>query len=256
MFADIDGNTTHYVSEGEGPPVVFIHGLGGSANVWHGVIQAMKQHHHCVALDLRGHGRSQSKGKFSIQGWAKDVHRLVRHLELPAVHVVGHSLGSLVAQQFAATHPDSTEQLVLVGGVSHFQPETNAAYKQRADVVEKEGMDALVDDWLVGAVSPQSHATLSGGVGLLRELFLRNDPTAYAKACRALADAPTIRRDELGMPALVLTGAHDRSTPLAMAEELKRSIPVSRVQVLADVGHWSPIEAPGAVAAAILEFLT
>lgn len=256
MFADIDGNTTHYVSEGEGPPVVFIHGLGGSANVWHGVIQAMKQHHHCVALDLRGHGRSQSKGKFSIQGWTKDVHRLVRHLELPAVHVVGHSLGSLVAQQFATTHPDSTEQLVLVGGVSHFQPETNAAYQQRADTVEKEGMDVLVDDWLAGAVSPQSHATLSGGVGLLRELFLRNDPTSYAKACRALAEAPTIRRDELGMPALVLAGAHDRSAPLAMAEELKRSIPVSRVQVLADVGHWSPIEAPGAVAAAILEFLT
>lgn len=256
MFAEIDGNTTHYVSEGEGPPVVFIHGLGGSANVWHGVIQAMKQHHHCVALDLRGHGRSQSKGKFSIQGWAKDVHRLVRHLELPAVHVVGHSLGSLVAQQFAATHPDSTEQLVLVGGVSHFQPETNAAYQQRADAVEKEGMDVLVEDWLAGAVSPQSHATLSGGVGLLRELFLRNDPTAYARACRALAEAPTIRRDELGMPALVLAGAHDRSTPLAMAEELKRSIPVSRVQVLPDVGHWSPIEAPGAVAAAILEFLT
>jgi pimeloyl-ACP methyl ester carboxylesterase len=65
------------VSEGEGPPVVFIHGLGGSANVWHGVIQAMKQHHHCIAMDLRGHGRSQAKGKFSVQGWAKDVHKLI-----------------------------------------------------------------------------------------------------------------------------------------------------------------------------------
>ena len=53
-----------------------------------------------------------------------------------------------------------------------------------------------------------------------------------------------------------MTGAHDRSTPLAMAEELKRSIPVSRVQVIPDVGHWSPIEAPGVVAASILEFLT
>jgi 3-oxoadipate enol-lactonase len=256
MFAEIDGNTVHYVSEGEGPPVVFIHGLGGSANVWHGVIQAMKQHHHCIAMDLRGHGRSQAKGKFSVQGWAKDVHKLVRHLELPAVTVVGHSLGTLIAQQFASDNPDSVEHLVLVGGISYFQPGTNEAYGQRADLVEKEGMDALVDDWLAGAVSPQSHATLSGGVGLLRELFLRNDPVAYAKSCRALAEAPAIRRDELGMPTLMVTGAHDRSTPLAMSEELKRSIPVSRVQVLANVGHWSPIEAPGAVAAAILEFLT
>ena len=73
MFADIDGNTIHYVSEGEGPPVVFVHGLGGTANVWHGVIQAMKQHHHCIAMDLRGHGRSQAKGKFSIHGVEKDI---------------------------------------------------------------------------------------------------------------------------------------------------------------------------------------
>ena len=100
MFADIDGNTIHYVSEGEGPPVVFVHGLGGTANVWHGVIQAMKQHHHCIAMDLRGHGRSQAKGKFSIQGWARDLHKLVTHLELPAVTVVGHSLGTLVARDF------------------------------------------------------------------------------------------------------------------------------------------------------------
>ncbi len=256
MFADIDGNTIHYVSEGEGPPVVFVHGLGGSANVWHGVIQAMKQHHHCIAMDLRGHGRSQARGKFSIQQWTRDLHKLITHLELPAVTVVGHSLGTLVAQQFAATHPDAVESLVLVGGISYFQPETNEAYIARADQVEKDGMDVLVDDWLAGAVSPQSHATLSGGVGLLRELFLRNDATAYAKSCRALAEAPTIRRDELGVPTLIVTGAHDRSTPLAMAEELKRSIPVSRVQVIPDVGHWSPIEAPGVVAASILEFLT
>ena len=256
MFAEIDGNSIHYVSYGEGPPIVFVHGLGGAANVWHGVMQPLQQHHHCIAMDLRGHGRSQAKGKFSISGWAKDVEKLIRHLELPAVTLVGHSLGTLVVQHLAQKNPDIVEQLVLVGGISYFQPHTNEAYLERADAVERDGMDALVDSWLAGAVSPQSHATLSGGVGLLRELFLRNDPSAYAKSCRALAEAPTIRRDELGQPTLIITGAHDRSTPLAMTEELKRSIPVSRVHVLPDVGHWSPIEAPGAVAAAVLEFLT
>ncbi len=256
MFADIDGNTLHYVSYGEGPPVVFIHGLGGSANVWHGVMQAMQQHHHCIALDLRGHGRSQGRGKFSIEGWAKDVQKLLRHLELPAVTVVGHSMGSLVAQQLAHSSPDAVDQLVLLGGISYFQPPTADAYRERAELVEKEGLDDLVEPWLAGAVSPQSHAVHAGMVGLLRELFLRNEPQNYAKSCRALADAPRIRRDELGQPTLILTGAHDRSTPLAMAEELKASIPVSRVRVLPHVGHWASLEDPGAIAAAILEFLT
>ncbi len=256
MFAEIDGNNTHYVSYGEGPPVVFVHGLGGSANVWHGVMQTMAQHHHVVAMDLRGHGRSAGKGKFSIEGWAKDVEKLIRHLELPAVTLVGHSLGTLVAQHLAQTNPDLCDQLVLVGGISYFQPPTADAYRDRADLVEKEGMDPLVDAWLEGAVSPQSHATMSGGVGLLRELFLRNDPASYAKSCRALSKAPKIRRDEIGQPTLVITGAHDRSTPLAMAEELKRSIPVSAVRVLPHVGHWAPVEDPGAVGATILEFLS
>lgn len=256
VFAEIDGNALHYDSYGEGPPIVFVHGLGGSLNVWHGVRSPMLRHHHTVALDLRGHGRSQGKGKFSIEAWSKDVQRLIRHLELPAVTLVGHSLGTLVVQHVAQHAPDLVDQLVLVGGISYFQPPTVEAYRQRADQVEAEGMDVLVDEWLAGAVSPQTQAMQAGAVGLLRELFLRNDPISYAKSCRALAKAPQIRRDEIGQPTLVIAGAHDRSTPLAMAEELKQSIPVSRIKVLADVGHWMPIEAPGTVAAAILEFLT
>lgn len=256
MFADIDGNRLHYVSYGEGPPVVFVHGLGGSANVWHGVMQAMKQHHHCVAPDLRGHGRSQGKGRFSVEAWAKDIEGLVHHLELPTVTLVGHSMGSLIVQYLAERNPDLCDHLALLGGISYFQPPTAEAYRERADLVERDGLDPLVDDWLEGAVSPQSHAVHAGMVGLLRELFLRNEPEHYAKSCRALAKAPKIRRDEIGQATLLITGAHDRSTPLAMTEELKRSIPVSHVEVLADVGHWLTLEDPGAVAARILQFLS
>ncbi len=256
MFASVNDVTLHYRSEGEGPPVVFLHGLGGVANIWHGVMAAMVQHHHCIAVDLRGHGRSGDTGRFSIEGFAKDVELLVRHLELPAVTLVGHSMGSLVAQHLAHRRQDLVSRLVLVGAISQFEPATSDAYRTRADKVDADGLEPLVDDWLAGAVSPQTHALQSGATGLLREMFLRNDPASYAKATRALAEAPSIRRDELGQPTLIMTGTHDRSTPLAMSEELHRSIPVSRVEVLPDVAHWSPVEDPGRIAASILEFLT
>lgn len=256
MFASVNDVTLHYRSEGEGPPVVFLHGLGGTANIWHGVMAAMDQHHHCVALDLRGHGRSGGAGRFSIEGFGKDVEAVVRHLELPAVTLVGHSMGSLVAQHLAHRRPDLVSHLVLLGAISQFEPATSEAYRTRADQVDADGLDDLVDPWLAGAVSPQTHARQSGATGLLREMFLRNDPASYAKATRAMAEAPAIRRDELGQPTLIMTGAHDRSTPLAMSEELHRSIPVSRVEVIPDVAHWSPVEDPGRIAASILEFLT
>lgn len=256
MFAEIDGCSLHYESYGEGPPMVFVHGLGGTGNVWHGVMQAVRQHHHVVSLDLRGHGRSAGKGKFTVETWAHDVLGLIRHLDLPVLTLVGHSLGTLVAQHLAQTEPDVCDRLVLVGGISYFDPPVVDAYRERADLVEKEGLDPIVDAWLEGAVAPQTHATMPGAVGLLREVFLRNDPQMYAKACRALVKAPHIRRDDIGQPTLVVVGAHDRSTPLGMAEELKADIPVSTVRVIPHTGHWVPVEDPGAVAAAILEFLT
>lgn len=256
MFAEINGNTTYYQSYGEGPPVVFVHALGGTSNAWHGVMQAMQQHHHCVAPDLRGHGRSDGEGALSIEGWAEDVKGLMRHLELPTATLVGHSLGTLVVQHLALEEPELCDHLILVGGISYFDPPTAESYEERAQQVQQEGMDVLVDEWLWGAVSGQSHATMAGGVGMLRDVFLRNDPESYAAACRALAKAPQIRRDDIGQPTLILVGTHDRSTPLAMAEELKAAIPVSAVRVLPDVAHWSPVEDPGAIAAAILEFLT
>ncbi|MBW3576307.1 MAG: alpha/beta hydrolase [Actinobacteria bacterium] len=256
MFAEIDGCTLHYLSYGEGPPVVLVHGLGGTASVWHGVMQALQQHHHVVALDLRGHGRSDGKGRFSIDGWANDLRGLIRHLDLTAVTLVGHSLGSLIVQHLAHSDPDICDEMVLVGGISYFQPPTSDAYRDRADIVERDGMDAVVDAWLDGAVSAQTHATMPGAVGLLREMFVRNDPVMYAKSCRALVKAPQIPRTEIGQPTLAVVGAHDRSTPLAMAEELRRDIPVCRVRVIPHVGHWVPIEDPGTLAAAVLEFLT
>lgn len=256
MFAEINGCTIQYASTGEGPPVVLVHGLGGCGNAWYGVVEALSAHHHVISLDLRGHGRSGGKGRFSTEGWARDVEGLIRHLDLSAVTLVGHSLGSLVVQQLAEGSPEICDELVLVGGISYLHPPTSSALVDRGELVEEDGMDAAVEEWLAGAVSGHTRAVLPGAVGLLREMFLRNDPQMYAKACRALAKAPAVRREEIGQPTLLVVGAHDRTAPLAMTEELHRDIPVTRVRVLPRVGHWAPVEDPDGVAAAILEFLT
>jgi pimeloyl-ACP methyl ester carboxylesterase len=257
MFLELNGTRHHYVSKGEGPPVVLLHGLGGSLHTWYGVIENLALHHHVVAVDLRGHGRSGGQGGgYSIQGWAADVEALLGALELPAVTLVGHSLGSLVAQHLAANRPEAVDALVLLGGISFFEPPMKDAYEQRAKLVEADGLDALVDDWLPGALAPRTAARLPQLAGLLREVFLRNDPDSYAAACRAMAKAPGIARDRIGQPTLLLVGDHDRSTPIAMTEELHRDIPVSQVRVIAGAAHWAALEQPDAIAAAILEWLT
>lgn len=257
MFIDLNGVRHHYLSKGEGPPVVLVHGLGGSLHYWHGVMENLSLHHHVVALDLRGHGRSDStRGQFSIETWTQDVEALISALELPAVTIVAHSLGTLVAQHLAVVRPEAVDHLVLCGGISWFEPPQRQAYEERAAAVERDGMDALVDDWLAGALAPRTHGQLPQLTGLLRDLFLRNDPESYAKSCRALARMPKIPRERIGQPTLLLVGDHDRSAPLAMTEELHADIPVSRVRVIPAAGHWMALEHPDAIAAALLEFLT
>jgi len=257
MFIELDGVRHHYVSKGEGPPVVLVHGLGGSLHAWYGVIENLSHHHHVVALDLRGHGRSgDGKAPFSIQRWAADVEALIGALELPPVTLVGHSLGSLVVQQLAVTNPEAADALVLVGGISWFEPPAKRAYEERAATAEADGMDALVDDWLAGALAPRTAAKLPQLVGVLRDLYLRNDPQSFAKACRALAKAPAIPRERIGQPTLLMVGDHDHSTPMAMTEELHKTIPVTNVRVIANAAHWCTLEQPDAIAAAILEWLT
>lgn len=256
MFIDLNGTRFHYVSTGEGPPVVLLHGLGGSLAVWHGVIEALALHHHVVAVDLRGHGRSGSSGKVTVASWASDVQALIAALELPAVTLVGHSVGSLVAQQVAVASPEAVDQLVLIGGISWFEPDAKESYQQRAKTVEAEGLDAVADDWVRGALAPRTQAKLPQLVGLLRDLYLRNDPQTYADACRSVAQSPSIDRERIGQPTLLLVGDHDRSTPIAMSEELHREIPVSQVRVVPTAGHWAPVEQPDQIATAILQFLT
>ena len=257
MFIQINGVNHHYTSYGEGPPIVLLHGLGGTLDIWHGVSELLALHHHVVAVDLRGHGRSSAgRAQFSIKTWSQDVAALMSALELPAATVVGHSMGSLIAQHLALAEPDVVDQLVLVGGISYFEPPDKQAYEQRAKVVEEQGLDEIVDDWLVGALSPRTRARLPQVTGLLRHLLLANDPRSYAKSCRALAKAPAIERERIGQPTLLLVGDHDRSTPLRMTEHLHRQIPVSRVQVIPSAAHWMPLEHPDVIAAAILQFLT
>src|SRR5690606_14621509 len=143
------------------PPVLLVHALCGTLHSWYGVMENLSLHHHVIALDLRGHGRSgPAGGKLSIATFAEDVAALIAALELPAVTLVGHSMGTLIAQHLAATQPELVDNLVLIGGISWFEPPLRKAYEQRAEAVEADGLDAVVDEWLPGALAPGTHAKL------------------------------------------------------------------------------------------------
>lgn len=114
------GVKIHYTVQGDGPPVVLIHGLLSSAQMnWTlpGITAAVAKHHKVIAIDCRGHGRSDKPEKESDYGpaMAEDVVRLLDHLGIKKAHVAGYSMGGMIALKLAVLHPERVESLLLCG---------------------------------------------------------------------------------------------------------------------------------------------
>ena len=106
-FFDNDDCQLHYEEYGHGAPLLLVHGLGSSTRDWEYQIPELARHYRVIALDMRGHGRSDKpRERYSIQGFAEDVAALIEHLQLPPVHLVGISMGGMVGFQLLAQQPE------------------------------------------------------------------------------------------------------------------------------------------------------
>ena len=105
----------HYESSGEGQPLLFIHGLGSSTRDWENQVPYFSDRYRVVTPDLRGHGQSDKPpGPYSIPLFANDIAELITTLDLGPTHVVGLSLGGVVASQLAVDHGELMRSVVVV----------------------------------------------------------------------------------------------------------------------------------------------
>jgi 3-oxoadipate enol-lactonase len=138
---DVQGVRLFAESQGDGPGVVFVHGLGATSSVWHAQRTILSRNFRVITFDLSGSGRSdKSKRAYSIDAWAEETAGLLDQLHLPAAVIVGHSMGTLVVQRFAALIPEKTRALVLTGALTELPEPAKEVYRQRAALVEREGM--------------------------------------------------------------------------------------------------------------------
>jgi pimeloyl-ACP methyl ester carboxylesterase len=115
-FFTIHGYRRAFLSAGQGPPLLLIHGIGDSSSTWLPVVESLAADHTVIAPDLLGHGLSDKpRADYSIAAYANGMRDLLSVLDIDRVTVIGHSLGGGVAAQFAYTFPERCERLVLVG---------------------------------------------------------------------------------------------------------------------------------------------
>ena len=270
--ATLHGHQLSYLDSGEGPAVLFIHGLLGSHRNWAHLVDTLDTGHRVLAPDLIGHGASaKPMGDYSLGAHAATLRDLLDRLGIDRVTLVGHSLGGGIALQFCYLFPDRVERLVLVssGGLGRsVSPLLRSATLPGADWVL-----ALAASGWVRARADAVGATLSRlglrasadvaeawhGFTSLGEADTRR---AFLATTRSVIDPggqTVTAHDHLPMaievPTLVVWGTNDRMIPAWHATTAQQAIRGSRVELFEGAGHFPHLEQPERFAALLGDFM-
>lgn len=256
----INGIDLSYEAVGQGETVLFLHGLGSRSDDWQLQVPAFVDNYRVVTADMRGHGRtSKPPGPYSVPMMADDILGLLDALGSDAAavgtHVIGLSMGGMIAFQLAADHPERVRSLVIVNS----GPELVAhSFSDRLRILQRLLLARLFN--------PERTARFLGPRLFpkpeqepLRARFIaqwaQNDPQAYRAAMRALVGWSVLDRVRgIACPTLVISGDRDYTPPATKAAYVAM-MPNARLVVFEDSGHATPIDQAERFNACVLEFL-
>jgi 3-oxoadipate enol-lactonase len=257
---ETNGIRFYVEDEGSGPPLLLIMGLGASLETWVAQRAAFAAHHRVIAFDNRGAGRSASPPPpWTVPAMADDAAALLDALGIARAHVLGVSMGGMIAQELAIRHPARVERLVIA--MSFSRPESvRRSFLLHRRWARLQGADAFDESvaslpWLLSPALMQDAERLASIVALVGTMPLM-DAEAYAQQVDAILDHST--RDRLHLvraPTLVLAAAEDVLTPVFLSEEIAAAIPDARLEILPRGGHAVLIEHPGDFNRAVLAWL-
>lgn len=257
MEITVNGLRVSYDLAGEGETVVLIHGLGMDKGVWWQQWDPLTAKYRVLRYDVRGHGASDvPPGPYSLRLFADDLIALCDALGIASAHLVGVSMGGMIAQTAALVAPERVRSLVLCDTSSSYVGEASRVFEERADLVEREGMGPIVLPTLERWLTARYRAAHSDLVDRVAVTLRNTDDNGYVAACRAvgaLALGDQISR--IDCPTLVIVGAEDKSTPPEMAREIASKIKGARLEIIPEAAHLVPVEAAEQFNALVLSFL-
>jgi 3-oxoadipate enol-lactonase len=256
--------TTHILErvaieiDGEGDAVLLLHGLGGSSNTWTPIMGALARER-TIRIDLPGSGRSSRvEGALSIAAFIACVQRALAHMGVTRVHVLGHSLGTIVAQHLAVFEPGLVRSLCLFGPLLAPPDTARANIRTRGQKARSEGlagMQEIADVVAQASTSSETKQRNPTAYAYARESLMRQDPDGYARSCDALADAQAADVAKIDCPVLLITGDEDVVAPPQSVRQMATKISGARVEIIRGCGHWTPIEKPAECRELVRQFL-
>lgn len=243
----------HYRTDGanHGPTVVFANSLGTDLRLWDALLPLLPADIRVVRYDKPGHGLSDLAGTTTVEDLADDAAALIETLGGQVVFV-GLSIGGLIAQALAARRPDLLKAVVISNSAAKLG--TAASWQARIDAVGQQGMAGIADGVMERWFAAKFRA--SPALAPWRNMMIRTPSQGYIAACRALAGADqTEATRALHLPALVIAGGEDGSTPPDLVRATAALIQGAQFHVIPGTGHLPCVEDPIAYAAILTPFL-
>lgn len=261
-YEEVNGNKIYYEIHGDGHPIFMIQGLSGNIDWWDPrLIEGLSEDFKVILFDNRGAGKSGSPDEgYSIKDLADDVSDLMDALEISSAHVLGISMGGMIAQELVLNHPDKVDKLLLLstycGGSEAVDPSD--------EVLEKLNLDrnSLSDEEIIDETIPL----------LFTEEFIENNPDLveiakqqmmdnvippedFARQAGAIMNFDTCERlSQIEKQTLILAGKRDILIPPENGKILNEAIPNSKLVYFENSAHGL-LEEMEKVISTILEFL-
>lgn len=226
--------------------LVFIHGSGGNSGAWSFQYAELHKFFNIAAVDLPGHGQSGGKGKQDIHDYVLDLRDLLGVLKLPRPILAGHSLGSAIALDFAASFPGEADGIVCVGGglTMPVNPDIISGFRREPEL----SLDLMVKFSLARENREKLFAALRQSLGETDIETVAGDMIA----CSKFDVTEGARR--ITAPALVICGTEDKMMPPSASEKIAGSIAGAKLVLIGGAGHMVMIEQPEAFNKAIRDF--
>lgn len=252
----VNDNNLSYIDQGTGASLLLVHGLGSCKEDWHPQIESLAKEYRVIALDLRGHGAS-SKPRigYSIRQFTDDVLTFMDALELSHVHLIGFSLGGMIAQQFAVDYPQRLCSVTVINATPSVvldNWQVRKMFWSRLLFIQFRGVKYMAKLIAKNNFPAPEQAQLREQV---EQQFARNDKAAYFRSTRALINWDVRPKlNNISCPMLVISSDMDY-TPVSAKQLLVDAVSNARLEVIPDARHLLPMEQTDALNTVLLSWL-
>ena len=233
----------YFQKKNEQSPIVFIHGVGLTKEIWSPQVKFFNNHN-ILTYDLLGHGKTPlEKVRLNLEDFTKQLSNLLKELKIKKIHLVGFSLGSLIARHFAAEHNDKLSSLVLYGSIYKRSEEQKRVVQNRFELIKTNkpiAKDRAVRRWFSDKFLRENKEIYNKMFSILEE----NDHVNLLKAYKIFVNYEDDDKllSNINTNTLVTTGQYDVGSTVEMAKKLTEQIKGAKYIEIKNGKHLSNIE--------------